>query len=265
MPHPGMHLSDWPQRCITTRFQMPRTPELIISPGGKQVLANVDVVLEIADASGELSSAERSDQADREQLISAIARSSGLVYLFDPLGSNGRANFTFLMNVLAEVAERTAAGRHAGGSLPHHVAVCVSKFDEISVLRSALALQMIGIDPQDRFRLPRVPNSDAREFLLRLSGMTGLEDTELIVRTLESFFDRDRVKYFASSAIGFYVNPQTDSFNPEDLVNVLPDQSRHTAEIRGSIHPINIMEPILWLCAQMSRNGHDSREWRGIR
>jgi hypothetical protein len=42
-------------------------------------------------------------------------------------------------------------------------------------------------------------------------------------------------------------------FDPEDYQNHIPKSGGEKARIRGAIHPINVVEPILWLGRNMAR------------
>lgn len=226
--------------------------------GAKRVLKPVRIGLDLADATGGLAHPEQAGNPLREELISNIMKSRGIVFLFDPIGeSRSGDSFKYLFSVLAEVAQRMATDDDPDfeGTLPHHVAVCIAKFDELRVLATAEKLNMIRTDPSDRYEFPRIHDDDAREFLLELCRVLNTGNTELVMKTLEKHFRRDRIKYFVTSAIGFYVNPATNEYDPDDIQNVLPDPNDPKGKkirIRGSIHPINVVEPLMWLAGKLT-------------
>jgi hypothetical protein len=224
--------------------------------GVKEVLENVRISLNLADASGELSSRQHSNHPAREDLISSIEQSGGIVFIFDPVSEAKEGNsYKHLFNVLAELAGRMVdKPEFADGKLSHHVAVCISKFDDLKVLTTAEKLQMIVSDPRDRYGFPRIHEDDARDFFMQLCHVLNAGDAELVMRTLEQNFKPDRIKYYVTSSIGFYVNPETNLYDSEDPQNHLLEvgDGPHKARIRGTIHPINVVEPLMWLAGKLT-------------
>lgn len=74
------------------------------------------------------------------------------------------------------------------GRLPHNVAVCITKFDELRMAETARRFRMIDYDERG---VPRVPDSEAREFVVRLCGQFPSRDPELILSKLERAFHPD--------------------------------------------------------------------------
>lgn len=216
--------------------------------GTKRVRETVKVELALADASGELSHPDQSRHGPREDLIDTLANSRGIVLLFDPITEAARGDaFLYLYSVLAELAQRMVGMREFhDGFLPHYVAVCISKFDDLRVLTTAERLNLIESDPDDSYGFPRIADEDAREFFLQLCRIIG-SDAELVLNTLEQYFRKDRIKYFVTSSIGFYVDFRTNVYDREDMQNLLPDEYPQASKIRGPVHPINVAEPIFWL------------------
>ena len=66
----------------------------------------------------------------------------------------------------------------------------------------------------------------------------------MICQGLPRYFQRERIRYFVTSAIGFYRN--SSKFLEDDAENAV-EQGDGRAKIRGRIHPINVLEPVLWL------------------
>jgi hypothetical protein len=221
--------------------------------GTKRELTDIQIGLQLADASGEMSKAEYSYEG-RKDLIDTLADSGGIVFLFDPVleARKGHA-FSYIYNVVAELAERMISRNEFDkGTLPQYVAVCVSKFDDVRVLMTAEKLGMIVADPDDQHRFPRVPDYDAREFFVELCKILNAGDPELVLSTIERHFRKERVRYFVTSSIGFWVDPNTNVYDPQDMQNLLDEASAYDARIRGSVHPINVVEPLMWLASKVT-------------
>ena len=215
--------------------------------------APVSFGLMLADTAGEISRGQ-SSRSPQEDLTETLIDSRGIILLFDPIREFDRGDaFDHIFGVLTELAHRMIGSPEvADGRLPHHVAVCISKFDEVKIFGTAQKLGLITVDPRDPYQFPRVEDDDAREFFIRLSALSSSGNADLVLHTLERHFRRDRIKYFVTSAIGFYVDPKTRTYDPNDIQNHLPDPSnRVNPRVRGSIHPINVAEPLLWLSRQI--------------
>jgi hypothetical protein len=139
--------------------------------------------------------------------------------------------------------------------------VCVTKFDEVPVYKAAQKLNLIVSDPADPHDFPHVPDEDARELFIRLCEASGTGNAEMVVNALEKYFRPERIKYFVTSAVGFYLDPRTPYFDEDDWQNVVESESterkpgekrkRNPSRIRGGIYPINVIEPVTWLCRQI--------------
>lgn len=175
-----------------------------------------------------------------DDLISSLAGSSGIMLFFDPLSEFERGDaFQHLYGVLTLLRSQAASR----GKIPHHVAVCITKFDAIPVLRSARALKVLVPDPVEG-RFPVVSADYAQEFFERLIKMSKSDDASLILPLLKSTFHEDRIKFFVTSSIGFYIDPVTGMFDLDDYQNHI---SGKPDRIRGGVYPINVVEPVLWL------------------
>ena len=150
----------------------------------------------------------------------------------------------------------------SGGRLPHYVAVCVTKFDEVAVYEAARELGLIELDGDDQYEFPRVSDEDTRTLFLKLCEASGSGNAEMVIHALEQYFYPDHIKYFVTSAIGFYLNPRTRHFDEDDWQNVVPNERPKDKEgsppakwkptrIRGGVYPINIVEPVRWLCQKV--------------
>jgi hypothetical protein len=216
---------------------------------------SVQVTLKLTDASGELARSDLMDLEDRKQLVENVAKSRGILYMFDPIREFNRGDaydklFGLLMDIIAEAADHP----DFDGRLPHFVAVCVTKFDEPRVYKTAESLQMLVWDSHDASGFPRVHDSDARTLMHRLCKLSRSGTGAAVPQLLERYFYEDRIKYFVTSSVGFMVSQRTQRFDPQDTENVYRIESEE-ALIRGPVNPINVVEPVLWLVEQIALNG----------
>ncbi len=225
-------------RTIPRRFRTERYEEI------------VQIGLDLADPSGEIAGPEWTTLGERGELIDNLERSRGIVFLFDPIRESEVGDtYDHTFGVLTQLAQRMIGSPGSADShLPHYVAVCITKFDEIPVFRTAEKLGLLMADPADPLGLPRVADEDARELFARLCEVSHSGTADMVLNTLEQHFRPERIKYFVTSAVGFYVDPRKGAYDPDDIQNLLPD-SNHPEKpwIRGTVHPINVMEPLLWL------------------
>jgi hypothetical protein len=212
---------------------------------------DVRINLDLVDSQGGLVRSDARNRSGRADIIKNLLSSTAIIFLYDPTTEIDEPNaFDHTFGVLQQLARQTQ-GR-VGQRLPHYVAVCVTKFDEIRVLQTADKLGLLSYD-QDPPGLPRVADEDARDFFIELCKVHPDGDAELVINLLEQKFRPDRIKYFITSAVGFYVDGRTGRFNPEDYQNHLPDPTViYDAKIRGQIRPINVVEPLLWLTDKLT-------------
>jgi hypothetical protein len=205
----------------------------------------VSIPLDLVDAPGESAdSRQMYGRASSRLLIENLARSAGIVLFFDPISEFGRGDaFRHMYGVLTQL--RTLLQHR--GRLPHYVAVCITKFDEIPVFEAAQKLRVVEYDPYPP-EFPAVPDQYAREFFTRLVRVSKSDSAGLMLPMLEQTFRPERIKFFVTSAIGFYVDAQLEVFDPEDYQNHIPREHPGGLDyIRGGIYPINVVEPVLWL------------------
>jgi len=208
----------------------------------------INIPLNLVDSPGGLADGSRLfGQAMAEHLVTNLAGSGGIVLFFDPTrefeyGDAFRHTHGVLTVLKSQVGLR--------GRLPHYVAVCITKFDEIKVLRSAQMLRMVHYDPEKE-EFPQVHGEYAREFFERLIRLSRSDNASLILPLLEQTFHEDRVRFYVTSAIGFYVDPWRRVFDADDYQNHIPGDQEN--RIRGGVYPINVLEPVLWLGKNMAR------------
>jgi hypothetical protein len=213
----------------------------------------VSVDLSVKDAPGEIF--ERESLADdRADLVDALARGRGIILLLDPTREFEHGDtFLYVQRAVTLLRQRMLGqGASSTDRLQHYVAVCVSKFDEDRVFRSAERMKFVRYDIDDPLKFPRVADMDAREFLRQLCELRPGDTTELALATLERNFRPERIRYFVTSAIGFNVNRRTRVFDPNDRSNYVMGEPGGQVRIRGAIYPINVAEPLLWLSGRLA-------------
>lgn len=185
---------------------------------------------------------------DKEALVSSLVTSRGLIYMFDPDRESlvGDA-FKHLDSALNEVAAQMLAGNeYADGRLPHYIAICITKYDDPRVWSLADQWGFTEPDLSDELRIPRVTEEHAREFFHRLCRHGRNHNSEMILDLIETYFRKDRVKFFVTSSVGMYIDERHGRFDPDDFLNVI-DDPHGSLMIRGPVRPINVMEPVIWL------------------
>jgi hypothetical protein len=209
------------------------------------------IPLDLIDAPGEITDSGRvySEGVSR-QFVENLARSDGIVLFFDPITEFTRGDaFRNMFGVLTLLR----AQLRGNGRLPHFVAVCITKFDEIAVYEAARKLRITEVDPYPP-EFPTVPDEDGRIFFERLARLSKSESADLVLPMLEQTFNEKRIKFFVTSSIGFFVDPDYGVFDPEDYQNHIPRETEDGLDyIRGGIRPINVIEPVLWLGRNVAR------------
>ena len=211
---------------------------------------------DLVDPQGKLYSNDMSARdVVRGDLIHNLENSRGIIFLFDPIREFRYGDgFEHTVGVLNDLAQRMSASRQlVGGRLPHYIAVCVTKFDEVRVLQTAEKLDLLITDPNDQFGFPRVDDAYAGDLFAQLCQVSQSGNADLMLNYLRQHFAPERIGHFVTSAIGFHVDPLTNVYNPGDFQNHLPDPGKPGQMlIRGTVHPINVVEPIMWLARKMA-------------
>ncbi|WP_406014390.1 hypothetical protein OG520_22510 [Streptomyces sp. NBC_00984] len=219
----------------------------------------VGFVLEVQDVAGE-AYGKNSEHALRPRVLDQLARSQGLVYLFDPLlgGLPATRGLDFFYSMLTELNTRVRdEGKLHRNRLPHHVSVCVTKFDHPEVFRPAVEAGWVTQDSEGS-RLPRVPAEQAARYFQWMCDEFQGSSARLVRDGLGAFFRPERISYYVSSAIGFRLNPQ----------HVFDYRNYHNVEIVGgaprictSPVPINVLEPLTDLERRIRSTSHRRRPW----
>lgn len=226
--------------------------------GGQRQEGSARIGLELRDPSGELYGQE----GGSEELVEHLVNSRGIIYLFDPVWEFAYGDsFDFLYGILSRVAQRMLDSPDFDGALPHHLAVCITKFDDVRMFETAEKLRLTTYDPTDRLGFPRVSVDDAAELFQKVCEVSRSGNAELIFNSLQRYFRRDRIRFYVTSSIGFHVNPMFNRFDPDDFQNLIPDSADpKQMMIRGPVYPINVMEPVLWLAGELT--AHEERRRR---
>jgi hypothetical protein len=182
------------------------------------------------------------------ELIEHLASCDGIVFLFDPIREQREGDaYQYFQGTLLRIAQRRLGqGGQVTARLPQYVAVCITKFDDPSVYRRAKMGGYRTFDENDPYLFPRVHDESAAAFFTELCRVSDLGDADLVSGAIRQYFMPERVRYFITSAIGFYVGPRANRFQEQDYQNAAPD-STGEMRIRGAIRPINVVEPLLWL------------------
>ncbi len=223
--------------------------------------------INLLDPPGGAFSNQRGGGTSQQDLLRNLVHSRGIVFLFDPIRENEDGDaFEYFYGALAQLAEQVIAGSAVtDGKLPHYLAVCITKFDDFKVLETAKRLRLLTTDPEDPFGFPRVANDDAKELFQQLCRVSASGNADMVLNAIGRFFREDRIRYFVTSSIGFYVGPKNKLFDMDDYQNLVPTvfrpvdgqsafETRYNTEIRirGEVRPINVMEPMLWLGQRIS-------------
>jgi hypothetical protein len=209
------------------------------------------IPLDLIDAPGEITDSDIVYSADQSTLFTDnLAHSAGIVLFFDPITEFTRGDaFRNMYGVLTLLRSQL----RGNGRLPHWVAVCITKFDEIAVYEAASKLRILEIDPYPP-EFPRVPDEDGRTFFERLARLSKSDSADLVLPLLGQTFYEQRIKFFVTSAIGFFVDSSYGVFDPDDYQNHIPRENEDGLDyIRGGIRPINVIEPVLWLGRNVAR------------
>jgi len=217
-----------------------------------KVKDRVEITLRLTDAPGELGRADRIGLTERNELIRQLADSRGILYMFDPIRefTHGDA-FQRADSLLSELMGVVSQEPGFQGRLPHHLAVCVTKLDDPRVFKTAHDLGMLMPDGHSKWGFPRVDEADAQALFHALGEISKSGNGEAVPRLLERTFYPDRISYYVTSAVGFMVNKRTRRFDPRDTENVYRTAAGEPL-VRGPVHPINVVEPVLWIVRQLS-------------
>jgi hypothetical protein len=223
-------------------------------------------LLDLIDVSGGAFADEADGQVPAHVVKDAIdhlTSAKGLIYLFDPISERVNMNAVSYVNrTVAELLTRFNGNGWTEPYLPHHVAVCITKFDHPTVFQQARELGLVN---QGGDGLPRVHDEHAKQFFDKLCDGAfwqkehderGNSSAHAVRHILSTAFDPKKVKYYVTSSIGFWRPPGWDPssgtrFDPENFANYVEANGR--PGIRGSINPINVLEPLISLSRRIEK------------
>jgi energy-coupling factor transporter ATP-binding protein EcfA2 len=209
-----------------------------------------EITLRLTDAPGELGRSDQIGLTLRNDLIEQLADSRGILYMFDPIREFTHGDsFQKTNSLLSELMGVASQDPAFLGRLPHHVAVCVTKLDDPRIFKTAQDLGIL-IRDDNKWGFPRVHEADAQTLFNALGVISKSGNGDALSKLLERHFYPERISYYATSAVGFMVNKRTRRFDPRDTENVYQTASGE-ALIRGPVHPINVVEPILWIVRRL--------------
>lgn len=187
---------------------------------------------------------------DEDFLMEHLTNCDGIVLLIDPIRERAEGNaFRYFNRTLLRITQlKFSQGNRAPGRLPQFLAVCITKFDDPDVYRLARRGGYTTLARSNGTYLPAVADSQAAPFFENFCRAANRGNARLISSAIRQYFMPERIKYFITSAIGFYVEPNR-SFREQDFMNTVRESTE--VRIRGAINPINVVEPLLWLCQSM--------------
>jgi len=181
--------------------------------------------------------------------LDQLAHADALVFLFDPMREIGRSdtensNWLYFNKLIQTLKMRLwNTGGLVNGRLPHHVAVCVTKFDNPAVFLPAFHARLIDIDEDGT---PRVPADRAEEYFSWICEQIDRQavdsSTEQFRNLLASELLKEHVYYFGTSSVGFWTQPG-GRFNINDFQNF--ERVNNEWQLRGKIRPVNVLEPLV--------------------
>jgi hypothetical protein len=184
-----------------------------------------------------------------EDIATYLRRCQGLLIIIDPLREREVGDaYRFFFGPLLRMAEAQSL------PLQHYVAVCITKFDHPRVFDFAQYYGYLSYRLDDPECMPRVHPDAAERFMRHLFQDPFFQEhptneVEMIIGGLRQYFRPERVKYFISSAVGFYVAPM-EPFDEDNYMNV--SENATGPAIVGAVRPINVIEPLVWLGEQLA-------------
>ncbi|MFC9977382.1 hypothetical protein ACFVH6_41435 [Spirillospora sp. NPDC127200] len=193
------------------------------------------------------------DQRDR--LVRHLAACGGLVYLLDPTRERQESDsYRFFNRTILDIS-RYAPDNPRDHYLPHHLAVCITKYDHFWVRDIARQGGYESVSHADKL-FPTVHEDLAERFFEELCQADRVGNADAVRREIRQHFAPERTRYFVTSAVGFYLDPATGHFNDDDYSNLVKrsgPNGAQTMHLKGKVNPINVLEPVMWLVRQLTR------------
>ncbi|UGQ12262.1 hypothetical protein LO772_01215 [Yinghuangia sp. ASG 101] len=195
-----------------------------------------------------------------DSAVAQLAEADAVVYLYDPVSDARRRSETFaaFSSTLRAVSTHLLRqGRlRDDGRLPHHLAVCVTKFDDPAIFDRACRGHWATQDDARPY-LPRVADRYAEDFFTELCRSTGGTGEE-VRRLIQDSFVPQRTRYYVTSSVGFNLD-HDDNFDPDDYGNLDHEPvplrgagrpggdgaARYRERLRSVPVPVNVLEPLV--------------------
>ncbi|MEV4623488.1 hypothetical protein AB0J74_32875 [Asanoa sp. NPDC049573] len=212
------------------------------------VTREIDFYLDVADLPGEAFLLQSDDARAHAAAVERMVQADALVILFDPMLELNRAGGTltnhdyidkFVHWMLTKAEQSGRLTRE--GTLPQHVALCVTKFDEPTIFEGAYHAGFVSVREDGSPRIPNELIDDYYDWIdQRIRTEVGRASATEVRSLLETTFAH--VSCYAVSSIGFH-RDERERFWPGDPGNVrVVDEER---QIRGSVYPVNVLEPLI--------------------
>lgn len=213
----------------------------------------VRVPLHVFDAPGEYHNPDTwADTDGAQELVQTMSSCAGFIFIYDPVHEYTHGDAYRHANSLLNRLDYRL-GNAQGGFLPQSLAVCLAKFDDDRVFSSAKAMKIVDYDQAgdgSPYVDPDLDPERAWEFFERMCRVSPNPAAQELPGLLQLYFHPDKIKFFATSSIGFYVNPGTRRFDPRDPRNFIREPDKLPI-IRGAMNPVNVAESALWLIEKL--------------
>jgi len=208
--------------------------EAIAGPRDRTVIQSrpVEFIFEVLDVPGSIFDPRLDpDTKSLKQMEEYFDSCDGLVYLYDPLGDADD-----ISRIAGYQWNRLAKGR--SGFLKHHLAVCITKFDDSRVFGPAYKE---GWLTQETPSSPLLP-TDAEAYF-------NAKAVDLASKPLRKYFDPSKTRYYATSAVGFSPSMNGQLNHHKIDLDKSPNirVGKKGFELIGPVYPINVLEPLLHL------------------
>ncbi len=221
---------------------------------GEEFIPDEDDELSFDGMSAESSTGLGSSLPSVNELVDHLVTCDGIIFLFDPIREEqDRDSFSHFNAMLDKVVSTVhQSGRMIGTVLPHHLAICVTKFDDPRVLGRALQPNELA-ELGTRTGPIKIDRNIAFRYFEELCRERPNGTAQYVRDAIRGAFIEDRIRYYATSSVGFFHGPD-GTFDPADYSNVV--SAGGTARIRGRVEPMNVLEPLV---AMVSRIRQSSR------
>jgi hypothetical protein len=180
-----------------------------------------------------------------------IEHAQGLIYLFDPVTERfSHDAIKYVDGTIEELKSRIyRKTKKVSRYLPHELAVCVTKFDDMQIYQRARQMHFVFDGPDG---MPVVPDEHAKRLFDAICDGEfwvdrrddNRERAVLVRQRLCNAFDPERIRYYVTSAIGFRKKESSAEFDGDKFqVNYVEGGNK----ILGDVHPINVLEPLIHL------------------